>query len=102
MNQSFQTLNQNRVPMKPNIHPPPQPSRKLQSRKLIAGFFLGLLLNPAAQAANDTWTGLGNDENLTNALNWVGGVAPVTGDSLFFTGNSQLTPGSGGSFPTNT
>ena len=40
--------------------------------------------------ASDTWTGLGTDANWSTAGNWSAG-APVTGNSLIFTGSSGTT-----------
>src|SRR5215211_1683391 len=36
----------------------------------------------SASAATLTWNGGGADANLNTALNWIGGVAPVAGDTL--------------------
>src|SRR5258705_212745 len=45
------------------------------------GLGLALLLAPAAtQAATKTWSGAGADNNWATAANWVGGVAPISGD----------------------
>ncbi len=39
-----------------------------------------------------TWSGLGADNNWSTPGNWVGGVAPVAGDNLIFTGSTRLSP----------
>ena len=39
-----------------------------------------------------TWNGGGGDDNWSTALNWVGGVAPVAGDSLIFAATTRTTP----------
>lgn len=44
-----------------------------------------------ASAATDTWTG-NTDANWSTPGNWVGGNAPVAGDSLSFGSSSQTTP----------
>ena len=41
-----------------------------------------------ASAAEQTWSGAGFPKNWTNSTNWVGGVAPVTGDTILFTGSN--------------
>lgn len=56
---------------------------------LLASCFLStaslLVLVPATvHGATVTWQGGGPDLNMTTAANWVGGVAPVAGDSLVF------------------
>ncbi len=38
-----------------------------------------------------TWTGAGTNNNWSNAANWAGGVAPVAGDQLIFSGTTQTT-----------
>ncbi len=38
-----------------------------------------------------TWNGGGADGNWTTASNWVGGIAPIPGDSLIFAGSTRLT-----------
>ena len=50
----------------------------------LIGCVLGAI--PAAHAGNDTWVGLGPDRNWTTGANWLGGVPPNPGDSLFFGG----------------
>lgn len=37
-----------------------------------------------AEAANVTWSGAGGDNNWSTGANWVGGTAPVNGDTLIF------------------
>lgn len=41
---------------------------------------------PRAFAGNDTWSGAGADRSWKTPGNWVGNVAPIAGDSLFFGG----------------
>jgi autotransporter-associated beta strand protein len=43
------------------------------------------------QAANETWTGSGQDRFWQTPANWQGGFAPNSGDSLFFGGTSHTT-----------
>ena len=43
------------------------------------------------KAANDTWVGKGN-ANWSVPVNWLGGVAPVANDALFFDGAVGLNP----------
>jgi autotransporter-associated beta strand protein len=49
-----------------------------------------LTLNVAAVTA--TWDGGGIDNIWSDATNWVGVVAPVTGDNLIFAGQTRLAP----------
>jgi len=54
----------------------------------LAVVALGLSMS-SAFAANDTWIGIGGANwSITN--NWLGGVAPVASDSLFFDGSVGL------------
>ena len=63
----------------------PEPAwMKLPSLMLIVLFFV---LNARANIC--IWTGGGGNAYWTNAANW-GGTAPVSGDSLVFTGSSSL------------
>lgn len=56
-------------------------------------------VNPATSATSTsftigtalTWSGAGGDDNWSNARNWVGNLAPVPGDSLFFPSSSSGT-----------
>jgi autotransporter-associated beta strand protein len=57
---------------------------------LASGFLLGLA--PNLYPVTRTWDGGGGDSNITTGLNWVGDVAPVSGDSLYFAGSLRLTP----------
>ena len=57
---------------------------------LATGFLLGLA--PNLYPVTRTWDGGGGDSNITTGLNWVGDVAPVSGDSLYFAGSLRLTP----------
>src|SRR6185437_12930889 len=54
---------------------------------------VGLLLGAAAQAmaADDTWSGGGQDRFWKTPANWVGGTAPSAGDSLFFGGTRNTS-----------
>jgi PA14 domain/Bacterial Ig-like domain (group 3)/Ig-like domain from next to BRCA1 gene/CHAP domain len=38
------------------------------------------------------WVGAGADNNWSTTANWVGGVAPVTGDDIEFDGSTRLAP----------
>ena len=49
---------------------------------ILAGVLATQLSGPTAQAASLTWNGGTN--SLNSASNWVGGVAPVSGDSFVF------------------
>jgi len=56
---------------------------------------------PAATGVTKTWDGGGANNQWTNAINWVGNVAPVPGDDLVFpAGAAQL--GNVNNFPSNT
>ena len=57
---------------------------KLASLILAVIFFI-----LTASAGTCIWTGGGGNNDWTNAANW-GGTAPVSGDSLIFTGSTQL------------
>jgi len=55
-------------------------------------FLLAGVLN--LKAGNDTWNGLGADNNWATTLNWTTGSAnkpPVSGDTLYFDGSTRLT-----------
>jgi autotransporter-associated beta strand protein len=43
-------------------------------------------------AVTETWDGDAGDNNWSDAANWVGDVAPGTGDNLIFAGLTRLTP----------
>ena len=58
-------------------------------RKLLCLLLLATLFVPAVRAGVCTWTGGGGNNYWTNAANW-GGTAPVSGDSLVFTGSTAL------------
>ncbi|HYE07101.1 MAG TPA: autotransporter-associated beta strand repeat-containing protein [Planctomycetota bacterium] len=45
-----------------------------------------------AAEASATWDGGGADDDWSTAANWVGDLAPGTGDNLVFSGASRLTP----------
>ncbi|MEO8615621.1 MAG: autotransporter-associated beta strand repeat-containing protein, partial [Luteolibacter sp.] len=62
----------------------------------IAATLGALAFFPAANAATVTWDGEANDGALTNGINYVSNVAPVSGDSLIFAG------GTGTQFTANT
>lgn len=68
----------------------------------LATMLLGLMLAAPAstRAANDTWTGGGQDRFWQTPANWLGGVAPNSGDSLFFGGTSHTSATN--NFPTDT
>ncbi|MEO5803889.1 MAG: autotransporter-associated beta strand repeat-containing protein [Verrucomicrobiota bacterium] len=58
-------------------------------------------LSPFARAATRTWDGGGANGNWSNATNWVGDAAPVSGDDLVFPlGAANLSPLN--NFPANT
>lgn len=64
--------------------------RTVVRTSLLALFSLSAAIaTPSVFAANDTWTGAGADRNWKTPENWVGNVAPVAGDSLFFGGTSH-------------
>jgi autotransporter-associated beta strand protein len=59
---------------------------------IAAGVLLASLTN--ARAGNDTWSGLGTDDNWGTAANWTAGSAnqpPASGDALIFSGHTQTT-----------
>jgi fibronectin-binding autotransporter adhesin len=71
--------------------------RPFHSKRIrIAGRQLGLCLSlllltlTASSAVGVTWDGTGADNKWMTGLNW-GGVAPVGGDSLLFSGTTKLT-----------
>ena len=45
----------------------------------------------SSSAADRTWNGAGDGTTMNSAANWVGGVAPVAGDALFFGGSTGLS-----------
>ena len=67
---------------------------KIQSKptmlimRLLAGFLI-LASATNVSATLKTWTGAGVDFNWGTAANW-GGIAPVNGDDLLFTGSTRL------------
>src|SRR5262245_27523452 len=64
--------------------------RTLLVRTLVAGALIGVVTSTTS-AATRTWSGGGSDTNWATPLNWVGGVAPIAGDSLIFDGFGRLT-----------
>lgn len=71
--------------------------RPFHSKRIrIAGRQLGLCLSlllltlTVSSAVEVTWDGAGADNKWMTGLNW-GGVAPVVGDSLLFSGTTKLT-----------
>src|SRR4051812_104029 len=58
-----------------------------------AAVLTSLLLGTTArvQAANDTWSGSGQDRFWKTPANWLGNLAPSAGDSLFFGGTSHTS-----------
>ena len=85
------------MPLKFSVQPN-NPTMKTPVKKtniklfsVLAAVTLLALSIPSAFAANDTWTGIGGANwSITN--NWLGGVAPVANDSLFFDGAVGLNP----------
>jgi len=51
-----------------------------------------LLSSLRAHGATITWDGGGADDNLNDAVNWVGDANPATTDDVVFTGLTRLTP----------
>ena len=51
-------------------------------------------------ASAKLWTGGGSDNNWSTAANWLGNVAPVSGDCLIFGGSTRLSPSN--DYPTDT
>jgi fibronectin-binding autotransporter adhesin len=69
-------------------------SRRRTFRRVILGAgLLGFILATVwpAPAADKIWNGAGPDRFWKTPGNWVGGVAPVAGDSLFFGGTTHTT-----------
>src|SRR6185369_13503674 len=50
------------------------------------------IYNSPLHAAIRTWDGGGADDNLSNAINWIGDIAPASTDSVTFTGAIRTTP----------
>ncbi|BCU77892.1 autotransporter-associated beta strand repeat-containing protein [Luteolibacter sp. LG18] len=73
----------------------------LSRQSLVSAAMMVVVTGPSARAAEAVWDGqLGGNAataNFSNAVNWVGDVAPVSGDSLRFTnmGNPQNAGASG-------
>ena len=65
--------------------------RKAVRRIMCAAASLAILASPAS-AADKTWDGGGGNNNWNTASNWVGDVAPVANDALFFDGSTRLAP----------
>jgi len=65
--------------------------RRLESARIkLASLILAVIFFIlTASAGTCIWTGGGGNNDWTNAANW-GGTAPVSGDSLIFTGSTQL------------
>jgi autotransporter-associated beta strand protein len=59
---------------------------------VCAGLAVSLTFPVPAHADDRTWTGGGGDNFWTTADNWLGGVAPIAGDALFFGGTTWLAP----------
>src|SRR6516162_2252455 len=60
---------------------------------ILATVLIGFMLaaTTSTRAANETWSGGGQDRFWQTPANWVGGVAPNPGDSLFFGGTKNTT-----------
>lgn len=67
------------------------PITALRTGILTLSCLLATMAIPRAFAGNDTWSGAGSDRAWKTPGNWVGGVAPVSGDSLFFTGTTHTS-----------
>src|SRR4051812_48233118 len=74
-------------PMKSILHS--FQTRVVSTTTVMALFVLGLA-GVRADAAVKTWNGGGGDGKWQTGLNWVGGAAPLAGDSLIFTGNTRV------------
>lgn len=92
-----QYFNQSRI-QKPKSNPPTlmKQNQTLGSKYtgLPVAVIIGLLLLtavPVSKAANKTWNGAGDGTTMNSGANWVGGVAPAAGDSLFFDGTTGLS-----------
>lgn len=51
-----------------------------------------ILFHITCYSATRTWNGEGANNNWSTAANWVGGVAPVAGDALVFSGSTRTSP----------
>lgn len=71
----------------------PDSARRQSLRQItLTAASVGLLLGTSrAWAANDTWSGSGQDRFWKTPANWVGGTAPSAGDSLFFGGTRNTS-----------
>ncbi len=49
------------------------------------------LILKVGEMAGKAWTGLAGDGKMSTGGNWYGGVAPVDGDELYFTGVREAT-----------
>jgi hypothetical protein len=64
---------------------------KTSALKFTLGLALGLVLStsPHVAAQTITWDGGGANNNWNTAANWVGDVAPVSGNTLSFAGSNR-------------
>src|SRR5438067_9891221 len=51
-----------------------------------------LALASVASGGTVTWSGQGSDSNWSSATNWIGNIAPVSGDALIFDGGVGTSP----------
>jgi fibronectin-binding autotransporter adhesin len=66
--------------------------RSFVATALVAVSYLLMAPSPELAAQTKTWSGGGNNNNWTNASNWVGGAAPSPNDALVFDTFARLTP----------
>ena len=62
------------------------------ARRWIATCLLACIAFAESHATTLTWSGAAGDSNLGTALNWNPAQAPVSGDTLIFTGTNSLAP----------
>lgn len=62
---------------------------KLFTKKLLLFFGLTFISGVALAQSTITWNGLGATNDFSDGANWVGGIAPVTGDDAIFDATSS-------------